>query len=210
MNTVRKSIEIWSHFIGIISFNKYIKFHKKRKKKKRQENCHKLVLMPLRGGSSRWKGGGSNCWPMRGVSGGWPPGRGPGGRAPLHREILNFWTQFARFGAYFLPTSYWKSVDLFPIKVFFFFFFFFFFNYGIGLYENGSFIVFTLVPPRVPQGVLLRLIYYFLQVRFRKQIMQYTGAARGSIVRVKAKAGVQGAEPLGGGQGAKPPEANTF
>ena len=54
---------------------------------------------------------------------------------------------------------------------------------------------------RVPQGVLLRPICYFLQVRFRKQIMQYTGAARGSIVRVKAKAGVQGAEPLGGGQG---------
>ena len=86
-------------------------------------------------------------------------------------------------------------------------------NYGIGLYKNGSFIVFTLyclVPPGVPQGVLLRPIYYFLQVRFRKQIMQYTGAARGSIVRVKAKAGVQGAEPLGGGQGAKPPEANAF
>ena len=54
------------------------------------------------------------------------------------------------------------------------------------------------------------LLYYFLQVRFRKQIMQYTGAARGSIVRVKPKAGVQGAEPLGGGQGAKPPEANAF
>ena len=72
--------------------------------------------------------------------------------------------------------------------------------------------MFTLVPPRVPQGVLLRPIYYFLQVRFRKQIMQYrpTGAARSSIVRVKAKAGVQGAEPLGGGQGAKPPEANAF
>ena len=88
--------------------------------------------------------------------------------------------------------------------------FFFFLNYGIGLYKNGSFIVFALVPPRVPQGVLLRPICYFLQVRFRKQIMQYTGAARGSIVRVKAKAGVQGAEPLGGGQGAKPPEANAF
>ena len=29
-------------------------------------------------------------------------------------------------------------------------------------------------------------------------------------MRVKAKAGVQGAEPLGGGQGAKPPEANAF
>ena len=30
--------------------------------------------------------------------------------------------------------------------------------------------------------------------------MLYAGAARGSIVRVKAKAGAQGAEPLGGGQ----------
>ena len=40
--------------------------------------------------------------------------------------------------------------------------------------------------------------------------MQYTGAAPGSIVRVKAKAGVQGVESLGGGQGAKPPEANAF
>ena len=85
-----------------------------------------------RGGSSRWKGGGPNCWPMTGVPGGWPPDGGPGGRAPwrglqggrapLRREILNFWTQFARFGAYFLPTSYWKSLDLFPIKVVFFFF----------------------------------------------------------------------------------------
>ena len=70
--------------------------------------------------------------------------------------------------------------------------------------------MFTLVPPRVPQGVLLRPINYLLQVRFRKQVMQYTGAARGSIVRIKTKAGVQGAEPLGGGQGAKPPEANAF
>ena len=143
-------------------------------------------------------------WGSRGQS---PLGGLQGGRAPLRREILNFWTQFMRFGAYFLPTSYWKFLDLFPIKVVFFLFFL---NYGIGLYKNGSFIVFTLVPPRVPQGVLLRPIYYFLQVRFRKQIMQYTGAARGSIVRVKAKAGVQGAEPLGGGQGAKPPEANAF
>ena len=36
------------------------------------------------------------------------------------------------------------------------------------------------------------------------------GQLEGSIVRVKAKAGVQGAEALGGGQGAKPPEANAF
>ena len=72
------------------------------------------------------KGGGPTCWPITGVPGGWPPGGGPGGRAPLHREILNFWTQFARFGAYFLPTSYWKYLDLFPIKVFFVFMFVFF------------------------------------------------------------------------------------
>ena len=104
-------------------FYVYIKFRKRSK----------VVSATLRGRSSRWKGGGPNCWPMTGVPGGWPPGGGPGGRAPwrglqggrapLRREILNFWTQFARFGAYFLPTSYWKSLDLFPIKVFFFFFF---------------------------------------------------------------------------------------
>ena len=144
-----------------------------------------------------------------GGSRGLAPWRGlQGGRAPLRREILNFWTQFARFGAYFLPTSYWKSLDLFAIKVFFFFFFLL--NYGIGLYKNGLFIVFMLAPPRVPQGVLLRPIYYFLQVRFLKQIMQYTGAARGSIVRVKAKAGVQGAEPLGEGQGESPLKLMLF
>ena len=151
--------------------------------------------------------GGAKLLTNDGGSRGLAPWRGlQGGRAPLRREILNFWTQFAQFSAYFLPTSYWKSLDLFPIKVVFFL------NYAIGLYKNGSFIVFTLVPPRVPQGVLLRPIiglYYFLQVRFRKQIMQYTGAARGSIVRVKAKAGVQGAEPLGGGQGTKAPKANA-
>ena len=44
--------------------------------------------------------GGPNCWPITGVPWGWPPGGGPGGRAPMRREILNFWTQFARFGAY--------------------------------------------------------------------------------------------------------------
>ena len=143
-------------------------------------------------------GGGPNCWPMTGV---------PGGRAPLRREILNFWTQVARFGAYFSPTSYWKSLDLFPIKAFFFFFFFFFLNYGIGLYKNGSFIVFTLVPPRVPQGVLLRPIiglYYFLQVglRFRKQIMQYTWAVH--LWGSKQKWGSRGQSPLVGVRGQSP------
>ena len=68
--------------------------------------------------------GGPICWPMMGVPGGRALWRGlQGGSAPLHREILNFWTQFARFGAYFLPTLYWKSLDLFPVKVFFSFFF---------------------------------------------------------------------------------------
>ena len=158
--------------------------------------------------------GGPNCWPMTGVPGGWPPGGGPGGRAPwrglqgcrapLRREILNFWTQFARFGAYFLPTSYWKSLDLFPIKVFFCFCFFLF-NYEIGVYKNGSFIVFTLVPPRVPQGVLLRPIYYLLQVRFRKQIMQYTGAARGLNCEGQSKSGGPGGRAPWWGSGGKAP-----
>ena len=32
-------------------------------------------------------------------------------------EILHFWTQFVRFGAYFLPTLYGKPLYLFPIKM---------------------------------------------------------------------------------------------
>ena len=155
---------------------------------------------------------------MTGVPGGWPPGGGPGGRAPwrglqggrapLRREILNFWTQFMRFGAYFLPTSYWKSLELFPIKVVFFFFFF---NYGIGLYKNGSFIVFTLVPPRVPQGVLLRPIYYFLQVRFRKQIMQYIqGQLEVQLWGSKQKRGSRGQSPLVGVRGQSPLKLMLF
>ena len=148
--------------------------------------------------------GGPNCWPITGVPGGWPPGGGAGarapwwglqgGRSPLRREILNFWTQFARFGAYFLPTSYWKSLDLFPIKVIFFFFL----NYGIGLYKNGSFIVFTLVPPRVPQGVLLRPIYYFLQVRCHKQIMHIQGQLEVQLWGSKQKRGSRGQRGSGG------------
>ena len=66
--------------------------------------------------------GGAKLLTNDGGSRGLAPWRGSqGGRAPLRREILNFWTQFAQFSAYFLPTSYWKSLDLFPIKVFFFF-----------------------------------------------------------------------------------------
>ena len=54
-----------------------------------------------------------------------PPGGGCEGAEP--REILNFWTQFARFGDFL----YWKSLDLFPIKVFYFSFFLslFFFSF---------------------------------------------------------------------------------
>ena len=86
----------------------------------------------------------------------------------------------------------------------------FVFNYGIGRYKNGSFIMLTLVPPRVPQGVPFRSIYNLLQVRFREQIRQYTGAARGSIVWVKAKAGFQGAGPLSGSQGQSPLKLMLF
>ena len=68
------------------------------------------------------------------------------------------------------------------------------------IFVNGSFILLTLIPPRVPHRPYspLRSTHHFLQVRCCKQII-YTGTARGSIVRVKAKAGVQGAELLGGG-----------
>ena len=65
-------------------------------------------------------------------------------------------------------------------------------------------------PSSSPSYNPFRPIYYFLQIRLRKQMLQYIGAARSSIVRVKAKAGVQGAERLGGGQGAKLPEANAL
>ena len=87
-----------------------------------------------RGGSRRWKGGGPKCWPMTGVPGGWPPGGGPGGRAPwwglqggrapLRREILDFWTQFARFGAILFANIILKiSWSISNKSVFFFFFF---------------------------------------------------------------------------------------
>ena len=46
----------------------------------------------------------------------WPPGGVPGVSTVLSREILYFKTQFAQFGAYFLPPLYWKSIYSFPIK----------------------------------------------------------------------------------------------
>ena len=160
--------------------------------------------------------GGPNSWPMTGVPGGWPPVGGPGGRAPcrglqggrapLRREILNFWTQFAQFSAYFLPSSYWKSLDLFPIKVLFFL------NYAIGLYKNGSFIVFTLVPPRVPQGVLLRPIglYYFLQVRFQNISCNIQGQLEVQLWGSKQKRGSRGQSPLVGVRGQRPLKLMLF
>ena len=51
-------------------------------------------------------------------------------------------------------------------------------------------------PSPSPSYSPFRTIYYFLQGRFRKQIMQYTGAARGSIVRGQSPlAGVGGEAP---------------
>ena len=129
-----------------------------------------------------------------------------GGSTPLRREILNFWTQFARFGAYYLSTSYWKSLDLFPIKVFFFLL-----NYGIGLYKNGSFIVFTLVPPRVPQGVLFRPIYYFLQVRkFVNRSCNIQGQLLVQLWGSKQKRGSRGRSPLVGVRGQSPLKLMLF
>ena len=57
-------------------------------------------------------GGPGDRAPLRGLQ---------GSSAPLRREILHFWAQFARFGAYLLPTLHWKSLDIFPIKMLFFF-----------------------------------------------------------------------------------------
>ena len=61
---------------------------------------------------------------------------GPGGRAPLPREILHFWTQFAGFGAYFFTNIILKtslSIYNWNVKycffVFLFFFLFLFFSF---------------------------------------------------------------------------------
>ena len=140
---------------------------------------------------------------MTGVPGGWPPGGSPGGRSPwlglqggstpLCREILNFWTQFAWFGAYFLPTLYWKSLYLFPIKVLFFFNFFFL-NYGIGLYENGSFILLTLVPPRARLGLYIISCRY----AFVNRSCNIKGQLEVQLWGSKQKRGSMGQSPLVG------------
>ena len=85
----------------------------------------------------------------------------------------------------------------------------------VGLYENGSFILLTLVPPRVPHIARLHIILPLQVFRcpdlFFKQIMLYRSSSRFNCsLRDQSKSGVQGAEPLGGGKEAKPPEADAF
>ena len=90
-----------------------------------------------------------------GGPGGSAPWRGlQGGRAPLPREILHFWTQFVRFGAYFLPTLYHvilKTSLSISNKNFKYRFFFF---YHVKPMKMGHFI-YPLVPPRVPHSPLI-------------------------------------------------------
>ena len=111
-------------------------------------------IQPLErgGGKLLTEHGGPRGWLPGGVLGDEASWQGlQGGSAPLPREILHFWAQFARFGAYFLRTWSWKPLDLFPIKMLFFLIM-------VGLYENGSFILLTLVPPRVPHIAGLHII----------------------------------------------------
>ena len=97
----------------------------------RHQHLEKILKIRIRmryearGGSSRWKEEGPKLLTEHGGPGDRALGVGlQGCSAPLPREILHFWAQFVQFGAYFLPTLYWKYLDLFPMKILYFF------NYG--------------------------------------------------------------------------------
>ena len=82
-------------------------------------------------------------------------------------------------------------------------------------YENGSFILFTLVPHRVPfiahLHIILSLQVFHCPDLFVKQIMPYRSSSRFNCKGSKQKWGwSRGVEPLGGGQRAKPPEVDAF
>ena len=78
----------------------------------------------------------------------------------------------------------------------------------VGLYENGSFILLRLVPPRVPH--IARLSYYFViaGISLSQAVFKTDHAIQKrldvQLQGVKAKARVQGAEPLRGGQSEAP------
>ena len=116
-------------------------------------------------------------------------------------EILHFWAQFARFGAYFLPTLYWKSLDLFPIKMLFFF------NYGRTIWKwviNPAHASPSSSPSLSPftyyfdiGGILLyQPVLFFVLFLFFFNISCSTEAARCSIVRGQSKSeGPRGSAP---------------
>ena len=86
-------------------------------------------------------------------------------------EILHFWTQFMRFGAYFLPTLYWKPLYLFPIKNVKYHCYY----YGKPMKIMGHFI-YPLVPPGVPHSLLtvyMLFCHWGIRCSVFKQTMLY-------------------------------------
>ena len=126
---------------------------------------------------------------------------------PLRRETLHLCAQFARFGAYFLPTFYWKSHYLLPIKILLFF------NYGRPIWKwviylahvspssSPSYSPFTSF---VIAGILLFWPVILNQIILQEQL------DRGSFVRGQSKSGSRGQSPLVGVRGQKPPETDAF
>ena len=111
--------------------------------------------------------------PLASVKGAEPPCS-----TSLPRELLHFWTQLAQFGAYFLPTLCWKSLDLFPIKMLLFF------NYSRSIWKWVIYPAHaspSLSPSYSPFTCHCRYMYFVVPTCFLNRLC-YTGAARGSIV----------------------------
>ena len=138
------------------------------------------------GGSSSWKGGGAQivdregefqgAGPLVGVQGAEPPGVGKFCISELNsRDLVHTFCQ--HYIENLFPIKRYSSPTFFFFFsfLFFSFFLFFFLNYGIiGLYENGSFILLTLVSSS-PSYSPFRSIWLFLAgIRFSKQITLYT------------------------------------
>ena len=139
--------------------------------------CTNVDCSHSRGGGSSWKGGGQivdRRW-------GQTPLAGVARVSALCLGKFCISELNSRDLCRLFATS-WKSRDLFPIKVLLVVFclFVFCFFFSIGLYEKWViYPAHTLVPPRVPHIAHLGLLFLAVGLRFRKQTMQYTGAARG-------------------------------
>ena len=128
---------------------------------------------------------------------------------PLHREILHIWAQLVRFGAYFLPALYWKSLKLFPIKMLFFF------NYGRTI---RKWVIYPAhASPSLSPSYSLFTYYFVIAGIFRcpdlfffKQIMLYRSSAMFNCKGSKQKRGSRGQSPLVGVRGLCPLKLTLF